>query len=95
MLSFKLTLGMWRFITYNDCNIILFVSRNPIRFQYNPIMNNWDLCGPSNCLDLCLLTLLKVVISFVGNIKKGGVWPCVDSHLHHNGRNGYTNNYFV
>ena len=55
----NLTRGIWRFTSYDAYNITPYVNRDPIRFRYDPIMNNWDLYGLSNSLDLCPLTLLK------------------------------------
>ena len=59
ILSSNLTLGMWRFTSHDASNITPYVNRDPIRFRYDPILNNWDLYGLSNSLDLCPLTLLK------------------------------------
>lgn len=59
ILSSNLTLGTWRFNSHNASNMTPYVNRDPIRFQYDHIMSSWDLCGPSNCLDLYPLTLLK------------------------------------
>ena len=58
-LSSNLTLGMSKFNSH-DASIITFcVNRDHIRCCYDHIMINRDLCGPSNCLDLCPLTLLN------------------------------------
>ena len=55
----NLTLGMSNFTSHDASNIIFCVNRYHIRCCYDHIMINRDLCGPSNCLDLCPLTLLK------------------------------------
>ena len=47
ILPSSLTLGTWRFTSHDASNTTPYVNRDPIRFQYDPIMNNWDLCGPS------------------------------------------------
>jgi hypothetical protein len=39
-LSSNLTLDMWRFISHDASNITPYVNRNPIKFQYDPIMSN-------------------------------------------------------
>ena len=59
VLPSNLTHGIWRFTSYDAYNITPYVNRDPIRFRYDPILNNWDLYGLSNSLDLCPLTLLK------------------------------------
>lgn len=74
-LSSKLTLGMWTFASHDDSNITPYVNRDPIRFQYDPIVNTWDLCDPSNCLVLCPFTLLKSRHLFNGTILKGYLNP--------------------
>ena len=58
-LSSNLTLGMSKFNSHDASNIIFCVNRYHIRCCYDHIMINRDLCGPSNCLDLCPLTLLN------------------------------------
>ena len=50
---------MWRFTSHDASNITPYVNRDPIKFQYDLIMSNWDLCGPSDCFDLCPLILIK------------------------------------
>lgn len=35
-------------------NVTPFVSRDPIKCGCDPTTGNWDLCGPSNCLDTCV-----------------------------------------
>lgn len=51
---------MWRLTSTDVSHLIPHVLRNPIQSQSDPIRGNWYLCVPSNCLDLCSLTLLKV-----------------------------------
>lgn len=53
------TFGIWRCTSHDASNITPYTNRDPIRFRYDPNMNNWDLCGLSNCLNLHSLTLLK------------------------------------
>lgn len=59
ILSCNLTLCMSQFILHDASNTAPYVNRDPIGSHHDPIMINWDLCGSSNCLDLCPLTLLK------------------------------------
>lgn len=53
----NLQLGMWRLIAL-DISILLHIS-SEIPYIFSPIMGNWDSWGPSDCLDLHPLTLLK------------------------------------
>lgn len=56
----NLKLGMWRLTSTDASHLIPHVLRDPLPSQSDPIMGNWYLCVPSNCLDLCSLMLLKV-----------------------------------
>ena len=54
-----LILGMQMFTSHDASSITPYVNRDPIRFQYDPIMNKWGLYGSPNCLYVCPLSLLK------------------------------------
>lgn len=64
--DYPVQLGMWKLTALDVSYLSLHILRDPIHFRSDPIMGNWDLCGPSNCHDLHLLTLLKVVIFLTG-----------------------------
>lgn len=50
---------MWKFIALNVSHLTPHVLRDPIQSQCDPIIGTWDLCGPSNCVNLYHLALIE------------------------------------